>query len=182
MPTTRRTKGHGDLLSWHCRQYWRNTRANRGPEVKAMKIWKRVLSGYQSPMLTRSDCGQEEDEGWNKGNTRCRNAREPLLRIASDPILHDLLVVETGADRECEKEGEGGEGCVGDGDPAGGERDGRKLAVWHGREGKAWRTVAPTASLYRRQVLPEHSAVVGTRSTQRKRQATLYSVDSFRSF
>ena len=113
--------------------------AKRGPEVKAMKIWKKLLSGYQSPMLTEGDCGQEDDEGWNEESIRRRNAREPLLWIASNPILDDLLVMETGADGKGGKKGERSEGRMSDDNPAGGERDREKLAgcvVWHGREGR----------------------------------------------
>jgi len=90
-------------------------------------------------MLTGSNCDQEDNEGWNKGSIRRRNAREPLVRIASDPILYDLLVMETGADSKGGKKGERSEGSVGDDNPAGGERDRGKLVryvVWHGREGK----------------------------------------------
>jgi len=75
-------------------------------------------------MLTGRDCGQEDDEGLNEGNIRRRNAREPLLRIAGDPILDDLLVMETSPDGKGGKKGERSEGRVGDDNPAGGERDG----------------------------------------------------------
>jgi hypothetical protein len=86
-----------------------------------MKIWKKLLSGYQSPILIGSNHSQEEDEGQNDGSIRRRNAREPLLRITCDPILDDFLVMETGADGESGEKGERSEGCVGDGNPAGGE-------------------------------------------------------------
>lgn len=90
-------------------------------------------------MLTGRDRCQEGDEGWNEGNIRSRNAREPLLRIAGDPILDDLLVMETGADGKGGKKGERSEGRVGDDNPAGGERDRGELVsrvVWHGRKGR----------------------------------------------
>jgi len=59
-------------------------------------------------MLIGSDCGQDEDEGWNEGSVRCRNAREPFLWIAGDPILDDLLVMETGTYGKGRKKGERG--------------------------------------------------------------------------
>lgn len=70
-------------------------------------------------------------------NIRRRNARKPLLRITSDPILDDLLVMETCADGKRGEKGEEGEGCMGDDNPTGGEREGGKIAacaIWHGRE------------------------------------------------
>jgi len=75
-------------------------------------------------MLVGSDRGEEEDEGWNEECIRCRNAREPLLRIGCDPILDDLLVMETNAECKGSQKGERSESCVGNGNPAGGERDG----------------------------------------------------------
>lgn len=84
--------------------------------------------------------------GWNKGSIRRRNTREPLVRIAGDPILDDLLVMETGTDGKGGKKGERGKGSVSDDNPAGGERGRGKLVgciVWHGREEKE-RTVCAT--------------------------------------
>jgi len=85
-------------------------------------------------MLTDMDYDQDDDKGWKEGNIRGRNTGEPLLRIAGDPILDDLLIVETGADDEGGEKGEKSEDCVGDNNPTGGERDGGKLVVcvaWH---------------------------------------------------
>ena len=107
-------------------------RSQGDDNLKETSLWIPVSNADQKRLW--SGWGR----GSNEGNTRCRNAGEPLVRIASDPILYDLFVVETDADGECGKKGERGEGCVGDGDPAGGERDGRKLVVWHGREERAW--------------------------------------------
>ena len=75
-------------------------------------------------MLMRGDCDQEEYEGWGGRGIRCGNAGKPLLRIAGDPILDDLLVMEADADGKSGKKGERGEGGVGDSNPTGRERDG----------------------------------------------------------
>ena len=37
------------------KMYHRNTRANLGPEVIAIKIWKTERSGYRSPMVEETD-------------------------------------------------------------------------------------------------------------------------------
>jgi hypothetical protein len=101
-----------------------------------MKIWKKLLSGYQSPMLVGINHSQEVDEGYYMGSVRRRNARKPLLRIAGDTILDDLLIMETRADGKSGKKGERGEGRVGDDNPAGGKRDGGKLSVSVARHGR----------------------------------------------
>ena len=103
-------------------------------------------------MLTGSNCDQKDDEGWNEGCIRRRNAREPPLRVAGDPILDYLLVMETGADGKSGKKGERREGRVGDDNPAGGKRDGGKLVgcvVWHGRGGRDRTRNGPTGGLYK---------------------------------
>ena len=83
----------------------------------------------------------------NKGSIRRRNAREPLLRITGNPVLDYLLVMETSADGEGSKKGERSQGCVSNDNPAGGERDGRKLAtcvVRHIQEGREQESDSPT--------------------------------------
>ena len=37
------------------RMYHRKTRAKRGPEVIAIKTWKKDLSGYRSPMVADTE-------------------------------------------------------------------------------------------------------------------------------
>lgn len=91
-------------------------------------------------MLIGVKYGQEENEGRYEGDIRRRNARKPLLRIACDPILDDLLVMETGAEGKSGKKGERGEGCVGDDNPAGGEREDGRLLVSAVRHGRGWRS------------------------------------------
>ena len=114
---------------------------------------------------------------WDEGIIRCRNTREPLLRVAGDPILDDLLVMETSTDSEGGQKGKRGEGCVGDGDPTGGEGNGRNLVacvVWRGHEGEGQGRGVPVNprtsscfqalynSLHHRR---RHPTAVGTRTT-----------------
>lgn len=46
----------GSLVFWfRDSRYQKPTRANLGPEVTAMKIWKADRSGYRSPMVAETE-------------------------------------------------------------------------------------------------------------------------------
>ena len=84
--------------------------------------------------------------------------------------------METSADGEGGKKGEKSEGRVGDGNPACGERDGRKLAtcvVGHGRRGggqEVFNKARNSLGSLRRPKASYSTTVVGTRSDNKKRQ------------
>lgn len=98
-------------------------------------------------MLAGGDRSQEMGKWREEWNIRRGNAGKPLVRIASDPIPDDLLIMETSADDEGGKKSERGEDCVGGDNPTGGERDGGRLVVWHGgREQESCRPKSRTSS------------------------------------
>jgi hypothetical protein len=57
-----------------------------------MSIWKRFLSGYQSPILLNIRSGEEK--GWDEGGVRGRYRRKPFLRIAGNAVLDNFDIVK----------------------------------------------------------------------------------------
>lgn len=92
------------------------------------------------------------------------------MRIACNPILDDLLIMETDAEGKSGQKGERSEGRVGDGDPTRRKRDDGQLSnhvVWHG--GECSRSSQPRHPIFSSIVgfdtviCIEYPAVVGTR-------------------